>query len=339
MRKALSLFAAAVMSSATAQEFLFVSDRLPAEPAYGASGNALRQNELFLYRDGSEIRLTFTPDEAEWDPAPSPSGKYVAYVVNDTIIDYQAVEWPETWNWSVRLMELETGLLLEEWPLPGTSGIERVAGGFSIAWYPDEQSLLVQALAPDLSGLVALLERGDPEPRILGRGFGVSLDPERGWFATSVDGHATVFDPISGHQYPLRAGQPLGWAGTDLVIGGPEMLSVYDPVTAEQVILDEGTDYYYSQFTVSPDGLNYAWIRYSYGAGSVITVASSDLSERTSWQTPDYAAELRWLDDSSLLLTGIVDGSLALSRVSADGSASWVLVGTRSDNFNAVPMP
>src|SRR5690606_17256723 len=67
---ALLLFAA-LAPAALAQHFAFVSTRVPDDLA-GAYGRP-PQSEVFLYRDGSEIRLTSTPHASEYDPRRRPA--------------------------------------------------------------------------------------------------------------------------------------------------------------------------------------------------------------------------------------------------------------------------
>lgn len=325
------LAALTLVASAMAQEFLFVSNRLRAEPEVGASGATLYQNELYLYRDGSEIRLTVTPDQNEWDPALSPSGRHVAYMVNDTVIDWAADELPETWNWYLRIMDLESGMLLEEWLVPEAAGTTRMAGGFGIAWYADEQSLLVQVLDQAHEGSIALFEVGVAEPRILARGVGASLDAATGWFATTMDGYVTVVDPSSGASYPLVMGEVLGWLGDQVVVGGQGPLMLFDPVSATRTELATAGDYYTS-FAISPDGSHYAWLHY-LTSGTVITVADSEFEPLAEWLYPDYVASVSWLDDDVLLLSTMMQDRLVISEMRISDGAEYVLVSSFNDSF------
>ena len=335
----IALATAALLSTAAAQEFVFASNRLRAEPATGPSGNPLHQNELFLYRDGSEIRLTFTPDEDEWDPQPSPSGRFLAHFVNDTIIDWSADELPETWNWLVRIMDVESRLTVEEWTIPSAAGSTRVAGGFDIAWHPDETALLAQGFEADGDGVIFRFEAGNPEPVNLGRGLGVHLHPETGWFATMQDGFVTVIDPASGNSYPLEAGEALGWHGDDVIVGGQDRLKLMNPVTAEQTALDASNDYY-PVFVSSPSGDRHAWISYgNASAGTVVTVVDSQFKELASWHYNDFIDSLVWLDEESLLVNAMLGDNLAIMQVRVEDGTEFVLVATRSDNMNVRTIP
>lgn len=328
-----------LFTAANAQDFVFASNRLRAEPATGPSGTPLHQNDLFLYRNGSEIRLTFTPTEDEWDPQPSPSGRYLAYLVNDTIIDWTADELPQTWNWLVRIMDLETGLTLEEWPIPRAAGSTRVAGGFDIAWSPDENALLAQGFHDDGHGIIFRFEVGNPEPVSLTRGLGVFLHPELAWFATTQDGFVTVIDPLSGNQYPLEAGEALGWLGDEVIVGGDDRLKLMNPVTAEETRLDSTNDYY-PVFVTSPAGTRHAWISYARdSAGTVITVVDSSFDRLASWLYNDFIDSLVWLDEESLIVNGMLGDNLAITQVRVEDGAEIVLVATRSDNMNVRLMP
>ena len=337
-RIATVLLCLAFTAGAAAQSFVFVSNRLAADPEIGPSGAQLSQNELFLYEDGSEIRLTFTPGQDEWDPAVSPSGRYLAYVVSDRIIDWDAPDLPASWSWQLRVMDLDSRLLLEQWQLPSGSDTTRPAGGFDIAWSADEQGLFVQGTDAQHEGLIARVTVGDDGVETVGRGVGIELNPGLGWFATTLDGYATVIDPLYGASYPLVMGEAVAWLGDRLVVGGMGPLLLIDPITAERVTLgpDGG---YYAQFVTSPDGSRHAWLRYTLeDNGTVVTVTDANFRTVDSW-SQDYVADVRWLDDETLLLAGMEGGRMTLSSVRLEDRMRHVLVGTLSDNMLPEVMP
>lgn len=320
-------------ASGAAQDFVFVSNRLPAEPPVSDSGQLMRQNELFRYEDGSEIRLTFTPSDNEWDPQPSPSGRYVAYYANDTVVDWAAAELPDTWDWYLRILDLESGLLLEEWLLPDSAGSTRMAGGFQTAWLPDESGLYAQVMDAGHDGLIARFTIGSPTAMAVSRGTGLHLDAARGWLATALDGYATVIDPFSGNQYPLVLGEPLGWVGDQLVVGGAGPLMLMDPVTAERNVLDSSADYY-PFFAVSPAGSRYVWLSYSLDStGTRLVVTDGNFAPVASWLRADYIESAHWLDEGTLLLTGMLADTMAITRLDVSEGFETDVVATRSDNL------
>src|SRR5690625_1302 len=198
--RAVLLLTAVLLSlfTAAAQEFVFTSNRLPAG-TLAVDGSRLPQNELFLYRGGSELRLTATLDEEEWDPAVSPSGRYLAYVVSHGVPDWSTDAPAPELSWSLRIMDLEDHLVLEEWPVPAADGHTRPAGGFGIGWYPAEDALLLQHPGPAADNVtITRFTVGEEKPEVLTRGRGAWLDLARGWILTTIDSYGTAYHPLSG---------------------------------------------------------------------------------------------------------------------------------------------
>ena len=65
LRLAAPLVLTVLVGAAAAQEFVFTTNRLRAEPSTGPSGAQLYQNELYIYHEGTEYRLTTTPTDEE----------------------------------------------------------------------------------------------------------------------------------------------------------------------------------------------------------------------------------------------------------------------------------
>lgn len=333
------LVLALLAGGALAQEFLFVTSRLQAEPAVGPSGSQLYQNELYLYRDGSQQRLTFTPTESEWDPQPSPSGRLVAYVVNDSVVDWAAASVTEDWQWHLRILDLETAEVIREWLLPDSVGRTRYAGGFDIAWHPDEQSLVAQLPSGDGIGRIARFDLGEGEPQLLTSGIGVHLDDERGWIATTMNGSVAVYNKLSGEVSTLSPGETLGWVGTEVVSGGPDQLQLIDPVTAAITVLDSEPGYYAS-FSAEPGGGRYAWSRYvSDRDETTITISDAQFNSSATWTYSDYIDNVHWLDENSLLLTVLLGERMGIMQLDLRSGSEFVLVGSQfADDMAAVPL-
>jgi len=322
-----------------AQEFVFVSNRLKAEPEVGPSGQALHQNELFLYRDGSQIRLTFTPEEDEWDPQPSPFGRFLAYVVNDKVTDWAAEDIQLDWNWHLRILDLETLLVLEDWQLPDSTGTSRYAGGFDIAWTEDESTLFVQLPGGQDSGRIGMVEVGNPDVSVIGRGFGVALS-RQGGIATTADAFATYIEPVTLQPYPLVAGEGIGWVGTDMVIGGEDRLSLFDPIAATETVLSDFSGYY-MYFVSTSDGSRHAWLRYDAGEeGTLITVVDAGFEMVTAWVYPDHVSRIEFMDEDTLLLTAMAGSNFIISAVRISTHLEHQLVSSLGfDNVSALMLP
>ncbi len=339
-RSAIAVLVVLLLTTAAAQEFVFVTNRLRAEPPLGVTGAQLLQNELFLYSDGSELRLTDTPTESEWGPEPSPTGRYVAYLVQDTVVDWDDDEMTMDWNWYVRVMDLNTREVTGEWLLPQSSGQMLPAGGLGIAWQADEEALFVQIAGLEGEGGIVHIEPGSTDSRLLTRGYGVHLDAERGWLATTLHDSATVYNPLSGETMTLAPGEARGWVGTQVVIGGMGQLSLFDPVTAEQTVIDAEEGYYVS-FDSEPDGYRHAWARYLLDTGeTVVVVADEQFGSMATWLYPDILDSLRWLPGGSLLLNVLMGEHMTIMEVDMADGSEFVLVGSRfRDNTNARPLP
>lgn len=342
LKRAVSVTALLLLGAVVAQEFVFSTDRLKAEPAIGVTGAQLLQNELFLYRDGSELRLTDTPTEGEWGPVPSPSGRYVAYVVQDQVIDWDSEGLVMDWDWHLRVLELESGHVVGSWLLPETTGHMWPAGGFDIGWQQDEQVLYSQiGGALDAGGGIVRVELGsENEPELVTRGFGVHVDSSRGWLATSLHGSAAVYVPLSGETLTLATGSALGWADTRVVVADRGQLSLIDPVTAERTVIDD-EDGTYIAFATEDGGYRHAWVRYQSEQGmSVIVVADEQFQTMSTWLYADFVTSAGWLPGGTLLLNVMMGNHMAIMELDVAEGTEFVLVSSSiRDNRDARPLP
>lgn len=338
MRKTGSILLRAAMllslfTAANAQEFVFTSNRLAAETR-AADGSRLPQNELFLYRDGSELRLTVTPDEEEWDPAVSPSGRYLAYVVSHGVPDWTMDAPVPELSWSLRIMDLEDGFILEEWPLPDANGHTRPAGGFSIAWYPAEDALLLQHPGPGAdNATITRFAVGNEKPEVLTRGRGAWLDLARGWILTTIDSYATAYDPLSGANHTLLQGEALGWHWSGAVVATPGRLLLIDPVTAARTILS-ALPGDYQLFQQSPDGDRAAWVRNNFSIPAVfVGIAETDDWTISEYLLDDYVESIAWLDSETLVISHIDGEYFTISSLNLSEGDLLPLVATFSDSM------
>lgn len=164
---------AALAPGGLAQRFAFVSTRVPDElaAAYGRPP----QGEVFLYLDGSELRLTRTPHASEYDPTPSPGGRYVAFAALDHA-DEEAGR--EAWGWWLGVVEALTGREVARWELPGSVGLFRPAGGFQLGWL-GQDALLAQGVGEDGGWEVYRFDLASLDVSRVGSGFGIAVAPGR----------------------------------------------------------------------------------------------------------------------------------------------------------------
>jgi len=214
----------------------------------------------------------------------------------------------------------------------------RAPGGFSIVWHEDELSLLVQLQSHPGEYQIALFQIGVAEPRILSDGFGIHLDALRGWIATQIEGYVTIVDPFSGVNYPLRLGDPLGWVGDRVVIGGPGPLVLMDPVTAEVTEISGHGDWH-AYFNRSPDGSRYAWLNLTMDdSPTTVTVTDSEFNVLHEWPYEGYVGSATWGGPDSLLIGGMTDYRLTINELRIVDGALFPLVGW-SENELPAPVP
>lgn len=298
-----ALIALIVFSSAHAQSFVFLSDRLPRAGAERITGYA-QQTDVFLYRDGSELRLTHTDDASEYDAVPSPSGTLLAYVRVDLspVADVPAA--PAPLGWHIEVLDLVTLRIVDRWQIDGSTGMTRPAGGFQLRWLPDEQALLAQVpTAPD-AWEVHRFDRGVPRSTRLTEGFGIVLDAAGSRFATEHDGVVYALDVTTGADeatvpVAVAAGTPLGWAGEEVLIALPEGMVRVSP-TESGVVDVFAFPGDYGAVAWSPDGAHYAVVLQQDGYWFVI-VANRDNGFVEDYQLPGPVEGLDWVADDTLV--------------------------------------
>jgi len=285
------LFLAAPGGLVAAQRFVFTSDRF--------SPLTVSQYDLFLYDDGSELRLTHTPDLAEYDPSPSADGNFIAYAATTFIASVTSYD--DSWQWSYHVID-DRGQEVANWKLTGLDNDFRPAGGFDITWLGDNRSFLAQTLDEEGNWEVRryLIDAQDPE--LLAKGFGIELNPDGLRFATARGGTTFLIDILSGQETPLLECTPLAWTpdGRDLYLAQDKSLlrvPLADP-EAKQLVSDSGP---YLDFHWSPDHRQYAYTTSQDGTSAVFFHDADD-TFLVSFELDGFAEDFDWLDDETLLL-------------------------------------
>ncbi|HEX7039304.1 MAG TPA: hypothetical protein VF202_04245 [Trueperaceae bacterium] len=298
VRHALALaLVCAVAAPAAAQRFAFVSTRVPDDAA--AIHDRPPQSEVFFYRDGSELRLTATPHASEFDPAPSPGGRYVAFVAHDHTDEDAG--W-SGWGWYLGVVETLTGREVARWDLPRSVGMTRPAGGFQTAWSSGD-TVLVQVPSASGGWEVHAYDLATGGSRHVTSGFGIVLAPGGRRLATSREDGVHVVDVASGEDvsaYP-GAAAPLAWWREELLVWTESGLLVVDPATraARPVETSPGL---VTEARADPTGEAVAYVRLDTGGQrSEVVAIGPDGVASTVWSEPGWVSGLDWLGPGLLV--------------------------------------
>ena len=327
VRTAVCLTIAAGLALAAAQEFVFVSDRV-LRSLERIDGSFYSQSDLFLYRNGSEIRLTFTADAAEYDPIPSPDGQFIAYAVTDLV---HPVDDDADWQWRLEVIDLLLRRTQASWKMPNSEGITRPAGGFAIAWLEDGRSFLAQVPGEGSQWEVHRFSIGQPESEMVARGFGVVTSPDGAYVATARNGITYAIDLAKGEEVVLAAGDPLGWNGNDtLLIARTDAVTEVD-VTSQRadLVADYFGQYYGLRWNPARD--LYAYIL-EQNETWYVTIARADHQEVETYSFTSFVETLDWLSDEHLVLSLERDGASALALLDLFGNDPIIVDSIGSDH-------
>lgn len=295
-RVLLCLLAAAVLSAtAMAQRFVFVSSRAP-EADYFAYDRPW-QSEIFVYRDGSEIRLTHTTHASEYDPAPSPDGRLVAYVA----LDHTDESARESWSWYLGIVDALTAREVARWPLPNSVGMTRPSGGFQPTWVGAE-TVWVQAPDENLEWQVLAYALGQRSPQLVTHGFGIVRHGAGGLVATERSDGTYLVDPAAGSEQRLTTGTPLAWWHDSLFVAQlNRLLLVATETGAARAVSEEPG--FYSELELNPSATLYAYLRVgSEGVGTELVVADEAHQVVMEFVDDGWLSSLDWLDDERLVV-------------------------------------
>lgn len=321
-------FALALLGFAGAQKFLFVSNRV-------LGSEYSRQNDVFLYRDGSELRLTHTLRAHEYDPVASLDGRLIAYAVRE---EPATVDKGDNWYWKFEVMDVLLSRPLASWQVPGTRGMTRPAGGFNLTWLPEGGSFLAQVPGNAGEWEIHRFTVGTDNSELVGRGFGIVLSPDGRRLATERNGVVYVLELDTGRETPLAAGTPLGWAGnTHVFVARTDGLDLIELGTQARRSLHS---FYgkYTDFSWSPDGRHYALSLVQDDQWFLIFV-TRDHAFVEDYLIPGAIYGLEWLDNRAVIFSFLKEaGDLAIAMLDLDGYDP-LLVDTWADDYGAKVVP
>lgn len=290
------------------QRVIFTSDR--------ADPRAVRQNEIFVYDRGSELRLTDTPVWAEYDPVPSPDGAWIVTAATNFLYGFTSFD--DEWSWRYVLVD-ENGRQHQSWSLEGSSGSFRPAGGYQIAWLPDGRSFLANAYDDTGDWRVVRYVLDSAQTIALGQGYETVLHPDGERFATSHNGIIYLVEIATGERTTLAGGRPLGWSadGSELIFEQGTTLFRARPEDPDRlrILGDAGP---YVSLRNAPGGERYA-VASIAGEASSIVFYDADHELAQSWLLAESVVALEWLDDAWLVIELVDPDGRRLELLSIDG--------------------
>lgn len=323
-RRGAGLIVLAIMLAATtgyAQRFIFATDRDFVE------STAVLQSELFLYEDGSQLRLTRTPDQSEYDAAVSPDGNWIAYAV---LVD----EVTRAWEYQVRAIDDET--IVARFPV-NDEGLDmtRPAGGFPLRWADDERFVAQTADANFDWSVVRFNRNGDSTT--LASGYGVALSPGSSRLATGRDGESYLIDIGSGDEVRLADGTPLGWYDDDgVLVFRDDAVYLVSTADGSETLLHDDLGYSFA-FAWSPARRYYALLGVRLEQPYLL-VYDPDHALVSSRDLAGAVNDISWLDDDTLLFSAqLGEDSLVLS-IDLTGRET-VLVESFGSDFAPLALP
>lgn len=310
-----------VATSGHAQRFVFATDRDFVE------STVILQSELFLYDDGSQLRLTRTPEQSEYDAAVSPGGDWLVYAV---LVD----EATQAWEYQVRAIDDET--IVARFPVNDeATDMTRPAGGFPLRW-ADNARFVAQTADADFDWSVVRFNRnGDSTP--LAQGYGVALSPGSSQLATGRDGVSYVIDVESGDEARLADGTPLGWYDDDgVLIFRDDAVYLVSAADGSEALLHDDLGYSFA-FAWSPARRYYALLGVRFEQPYLL-VYNPDHELVSSRDLAGAVNDISWLDDSTMLFsTQLGEDSLVLS-IDLTGRET-VLVESFGSDFAPLALP
>ena len=314
-----------ILTNALAQDFLFLSDRIPRLEVQADAESYTGQMDVFVYRSGSEVRLTYTDDVSEFDPVPSPDGRYLA-VASSSFVYPRPLE-VSSWHYSV----IDTLLSREvaRFEMPASLGSLRPAGGFQITWLPDGSAFLAHVPKENFEWSIYRFDVQALSSEFVTDGFGISLNRDASKLATSLDGLVHVVDLISLERVDLIEGEPFAWTtDEDLLIARPNSFRLIDSGTGEGQELFDFFGFY-SGFAWSPDFENYAFILSQQETWFVVAV-TSEHAFIDEYKLPGVIDSVDWLSRDTLVVSYLKEsGDFAIIELKVDGTRrtlvdSWV---------------
>lgn len=325
------LLAALLLPVAPAQEFVFVSDRNLRNDGRMIDGYFYTQPELYMYKDGSEIRLTRTPDRYEADPAPSPDGRLIAHAWREVA---DPPEEASTWQWHLAVIDTLLGKEQAGWTLPHSQDLTRPADGFRMEWLADGSGFLALVPRADGGWEVRRFDLGGAEgervlvgaegERVM-TGYGPFLSPNQRYLAVERNGRPRVRALTGGEEAVLPPGTVLGWYDDEhLFVAADGGLGLVGVSRGEwRRVVDY--DGFYHGLSVSPDRQRYAFLLLQNQRWYVVFL---DREHRylTDFSIPGAAHGIDWIAPDKVLVNfETEEGDLAIASVDLEGNYPFLV--------------
>ena len=315
-------------SNAFAQSFFFISSRIQVEGDLSrAEPWERKQNEVFIYRNGSEIRFTNTNNLSEYDLSISPDGSLVAYAATSWVYPNQL----EESSWQIFVKDLR-GRLPAQFAIPNSQESMRPAGGYLLAWKADSSGFYFNAeQAGSEAWDIYFYDLKTKTSKRITEGFMPFLSPDNKLLATNVDELVRVYDIDLDESWTVFEGSPLAWYDDSrlFVQNGSSLflLDVYKP-NREKLIHDANA--YYIQMDMNKD-LQYAFIVQRDSGSSLYKFVNEE--ELLAKDFSGFIREIALQEDGSIIYSIQEDDSIKIYKIDDSGNIT-PLVSSFGDDFS-----
>ena len=331
-----------VASFVNAQDFVFVSSRLQIDTDLSLAEDWQKtQNELFLYKNGSEIRLTYSNDLKEYDPSISPNGKLIAYVASSWVYPNEL----ENSSWQVIVSDLR-GRQIASFPLPNTQSEMRPAGGFSLAWLANSSGFFGNSYKKDSYDWdIYFFDINNKSSKKVAEGFMPALNPNNNLLASYLNNEVRIFDLSLDESWSVFEGVPLAWYDdTNIFVQNDDGLYLVDVYSAELPDLIYDVAGIYEYFVVN-DSREYAFALRSNDANTTGSSLHKFVKRDTliEVQLDGIVTGLSFLADGSLVYSLQNDFSDQIYKINEHATITPLVSSFGSDyspqGFNKKPRP
>jgi hypothetical protein len=271
------------------------------------------------------VRLTYTDSLSEFDPAPSPDGRYLVVAGSSFVHPASLSEA----SWQYRVIDMFLGRTVARFEIPDSCGLLRPAGGFQITWLTDGSAFFGQVPKENFDWEIYKFDLETGTVKFITEGFGIVLNEDASRLATSVAGQVRVMDLLSGRANLLIKGQPLSFTqANQLLVGQENSLRLIngDSGKGEELFDFVGI---YSDFAWSPKREKYAFILLQQATWFVVVV-TAEHAFISEFKMPGVIDSLDFLTEDKLLVSYLKpEGNFAIAELSLEGHMrivvdSWV---------------